>query len=447
MRYAGKLRTISNAEISTKTRHKQIMNICTKISIVLIYLCEFIAIYDKSLCVITGPIFIVTMMFLQFTDYFYIPLTVTIVPLAALGTLFNGRIAVHTLLLPLLIIRLLVKGTKFKVRVSDFMLFILGLLHIGQLLAFENYELFHIKTLAVFATICWFLYIRCQARENQELLNKVLFSLAICISVDAVASLLSGGYTLYANSDRMGLAGVTGGNPNHAAFYIGVAIAIILSIQNIKLWIKLTMLFSLIILLITTVSVSGFIGVSVVILSFFIFTTKNKHKLRFFLCIFLIIITAIALFPAMNIESDSTIHSTSYIDYYQEKLLDRLGNLNDSKYDDATSNRTSLTNQNLEYFNSHSTLNQIFGMNSANPLNTNVSHNSFVDILLRFGYVGLFIVALLVIYRFYKQYIYARKTGDSVLLMCKIALLFWSFTISMFDGVFSCIWFGILLIF
>ncbi len=420
-------------------------NLIAKLAVVTMFICEFVVLVWPSAKLITGPTLTLCSAYLMFTDFFYVPLTVIMVPLGTLGTIIAGKYAVYTLLFPLLIIRLLVVGFRFKIMPSDFVLFLIGALHLAQLILFDGYAQATPKTIYIAATLCWFIYIKCYSRDHHGVINNFVMSLAVCVTVNALASLISGRYTLYEGSDRMGLAGVTGGNPNHAGFYIGFTIAVILTNKRLKLWIKLPLLLILAIMIITTVSLSALIGVTVVVLSYFILTNRNKQKLTIFLSIVLVIVLALTIFPLLNIQSDSTVNSTNYLEYYQDKLLDRLNKLDDQNYDAATSRRTGLTKENLSYFADQSVIRQLFGGNSANPLNTLVSHNCFADILLRFGYVGLFAAIILVIYGFCKQFIYARKHDDFTLLLCKVALLFWSFTISMYEGMLSCMWIGFLL--
>lgn len=423
---------------------RKLANIMPKTAVVILFLCEFFVLLFPDVQLITGPIFTVLSVYLMFTDYFYVPFTVIIIPMGALGTIIAGKLAIYYLLYPLLLIRLFASGFKLKIKATDFLIIVIGAIHIAELVIVEDYTN-TAKLLYVSATIFWFFYLKCISRENRAYLNNAFTSLAMSITANAFASILSGSYSKYATADRLGIAGVGGGNPNFAAFYIGIAIAIILSTKKFKIFVKLPILLVLGFALITTVSLSGLIGVVVVLLSYFTFANKDKHKLAILLAVLLAAVLAVTLFPLLNIQSESSSNSTNYLEYYQDKLSERLDSFKNQNYDDVTSNRTSVLKDNLEFFSDQSVMHQLFGGNSVNPYNYLVSHNSYADILMRFGYAGLLAILLAVIYRFYRQLLYARKSGDCIILMCKIALLFWSFTASMFEGIGSCLWIAVLL--
>ena len=417
-----------------------------KLSIIALYVCEFAVIYNRSFEKITGPIMAVCMLFLIFTDYYYVPFTVILIPGGALGTVIMGKLSVYYLLFPLLILHLIITKCNVSFRWSDLVLFALGLFHIVHLAIFENYVQYVPKLVFMTAIICWFLYIRCLSRRDDGLIGRMLLSLAMTITVNAGASLLTGNYSKYESADRLGIAGIGGNDPNIAAFIIGIAVAVLLSTKLLKVWVKIPLLFLLFTTLITTVSISGMIGNTVIILSFLIFMNKNKRNFSVILTIILVAVIAIGVFPMLNIQSESTNQSTNYLEYYQEKINDKLGAVKNKNYAEATSTRSELLNQNLKYFSEQSAVHQLFGGNRVSPLNVNVSHNSFADILLRFGYVGFVAVILMLLYSTYNAVRISYRTGDCMLLLCKLNMLYWSFSLSLFEGQTSCMWFALLLI-
>ncbi len=429
------------------------MNFCTKLSLALIFICEFLVIFDKSLGSITGPIFVVTMIFLQFTEYFYVPFAVTSVTYGALGTMLGNSLGVYLLLLPLLALRLIITKFSVKVRFTDFIITVIGLFHIVHLCFFEpgfyvpGYNNQTKKLIFMASLVLWFCYIRSLERENDGVINKMMIALAMSVAVNATASLITGNVSKFESNDRMGISGIGGNDPNIAAMFLCIAFAIVLSSKYLKIWMKVLIVCILMATLITTVSVSGLIGMLLVLFAFLFFMTKDKHNVTLLLLIILVALLVISLFPLLNISSESESKPTEYLDYYQQKLTDKLGALQSENYTDTTSGRLYLSSINLEYFSGQSAVTQLFGGTSVNPLGNNVSHNSFVDILLQYGYFGLTAISLMVIYKFFSQWGLARKTGDCTLLMCKIVMLYWSFSLSLFDGNGICLWLAMLVMY
>ena len=89
---------------------RRLTNIMPKTAVVILFLCEFFVLLFPDVQLITGPIFTVLSVYLMFTDYFYVPFTVIIIPMGALGTIIAGKLAIYYLLYPLLLIRLFASG-------------------------------------------------------------------------------------------------------------------------------------------------------------------------------------------------------------------------------------------------------------------------------------------------------------------------------------------------
>ncbi len=438
---------------ATAAAKSRFMTFCTRFAVAAVFLCEFLVIFNRSLETVTGPIFVITMTFLQFTDYFYLPFAVTSVVYGALGTMFRGSLGVYLLLLPLLALRLIITKFSVKIRLTDFLIAAIGLYHIAHLYFFESgyfvtgYNNQVKKLIFMISLVLWFCYIRSLERSNNGIINKTLLALSLSIATNALASLITGNASNFDSNDRLGLSGIGGNDPNIAAMFLCIAFAVILSSWYLKNWMKAPLICILMATLITTVSISGLIGMVLILFAFLFFMNKDKRNITLFLAIILIALLVISLFPLLNISSESESKPTEYLDYYQQKLTDKLGALQSENYTDTTSGRLYLSRINLEYFSGQSAVTQLFGGISVNPLGHNVSHNSFVDILLQYGYFGLTAISLMVIYKFFSQWGLARKTGDCTLLMCKLVMLYWSFSLSLFDGNGICLWLAMLVMY
>ena len=122
-----------------------------------------------------------------------------------------------------------------------------------------------------------------------------------------------------------------------------------------------------------------------------------------------------------------------------------MGSFFNNDYDEASSGRAALTKINLEYFFEQSAKKQLFGGNHVNPLGVNVSHNTFADNLLRFGYVGSIVIFIIMAYSLIKSFQKTRATGNCTFLLCKLLMIYWSLTLSLFEGIGSVLWFMLVL--
>ena len=273
----------------------------------------------------------------------------------------------------------------------------------------------------------WLIYLRCDTRRDKDVFDKFLVAFAVAVTTDAIISLVSRTATKYDASDRMGIIGIGSSDPNIAAMIITLAIAIIISSQRLKVWVKIVALVILAFNLITTVSISGFLAVVLILLVFAIVMNKNSHNLSVLLVIVLGVVLAVYLFPMLGItgEENAAGESVNYLEYFQEKLYDRVGRFFGDDLNRATSGRSELTRLNLEFFFEQSALKQLFGGNHVNPLGINVSHNTFADLLLRFGYIGTFAVIIMIIYSLLKCMQKTKLTGNCTVLLCKFLMLYW----------------------
>ncbi len=425
-------------------------NVFVKCVIVACYLCQMLLLSNRSMFELyISPILAVCFVILTFSEYYYIPYALVMLTPNGLGTIFMGRISFYVFLIFLLVLRMvIVKGT-IKFVLSDVVWLILGLANAFYLKITASGNVGWPKIVLTCVLTVWLIYINSDNRNNEGVIDRFLIAFAVAITTDAIVSLITRTATKYAASNRMGIIGFSSDDPNGAAMILSFAMAIFLSAQNIKILPKMVAIICLVFTVITTVSISGLIACVLVLLLYFIIVNKKQQKLSVFLFIVFSVVLAIYLFPMLGItgEENATGEAVNYLEYYQERLNDRFLSFVNNDVDSATSGRTEVTRWNMEWFSEQSTLRQLFGGNDVNPAGRGVAHNTFVDMILRFGYVGFSMIAIYAIYAMVRCIQRARESGNYNLLLCKFLMLYWSVTLSMFDGAGAVLWLAFVMIF
>jgi len=423
-------------------------NVFIKCVVIAVYLCQMLLLFNRSTFEsIVGPVLAVCIIILTFTPYYYIPFAVVLLTPHEVGTVFMGRMSFYMMLGFVLIFRLFVVKFQVKFTLSDIAWLLLGLFNCLHLYIFMFDHVGSGKMTFMVIFTLWFIYLRCDAKRDEEIFNKFLEAFAVAITTCAAMSLVAQTATLYAEADRMGLIGIGSNDPNIAAMIISLGIAVTLSSKRLKMWFKVAGVMIMCLTIITTVSISGFLAILLVMLLLAAIMNKNKHNISILLIIIFGALLAVYVFPMLGIMGgeDASGETINYLEYYQEKLTDRFDSFLSNNYDDATSGRTALSRLNLKYFSEQSAMTQLFGGVDTNPLGEGVSHNTFVDLILRFGYIGFFVVAMIIIYSVVKCMQTTKNTGNCTVLLCKFLMLYWSFTLSIFDGSIAVLWFAIVL--
>ena len=418
--------------------------------VIVAYLCQMLLLYNRSTFEpICGLILAACSAMLMFTPFYYVPVSVVMLTPHAMGTVILGRLSLYTFVGCLLIFRLFIVRFKITFTLTDLWWLFLGLFNwIHTLIFLTDYIGTEKLAIMLFFTL-WMIYIRCDSHKKQDIYDRFLLAYAFAILVNATVSLFTRSATIYESSDRMGLIGVSSNDPNIAAMFITIGVAIFMSSNLIKIWLKIIACVLLFFSLITTVSISGFVAAVLVVLIFAIIMNKNKKNISVLLVILLGALLAVYIFPMLGImgEKNTAGETVNYLEYFQEKINEKAGSFLGEDIDNATSGRSELTHINMQYFAEQSGLRQLFGGNHVNPLGVNVSHNSFADILLRFGYIGLIIVFVIMCYSLLKCLQRTRDTRDCTVLLCKLLLIYWSLTLSLFEGSSAILWFALVLMF
>ena len=418
--------------------------------IVVSYLCQVLLLYDRyTFQNYIGLVLTFCVAILMFTDCYYIPIALIILTPNVFGTLFMGRVSFVTVLGVALVFRLLITKAKVNFNISDIVWITIGLCNCLHLHFFNAGHTGIEKIFSMLMAMFWLIYIRIENRKNDGAIEKFLAAMSIAVTTNAAVSLLTRKATLYEHSERLGLIGLGSDDPNIAALAITTAIITLISTNYVKVWAKIVSMLILFLCLITTVSISGFLAVIGTVLIFILFTNKERLNLFAIVSLIIVAILAIVIFPNLSIvgEKNDYGETTNYLEYYQEKIGERFDAFVNDDLDAATSGRTKIMRTNLDYLSEQSTISQLFGGYPTNPLGLGMSHNSYADMILRFGYIGAIGVVMLLVYSTVKCLQKAMKTQKYCLFLCKLLFIYWGMTLSLFDGTTSVLWYSVILMF
>ena len=370
--------------------------------VVVTYLCQILLLYSRSTFEpVCGLVLAFCSAILMFTPLYYVPVCLILLTPHAVGTVIMGRLSQYMYMGFMLIFRLFIIRFKVTFKMADMAWLFLGLFNWAHTVIYLTSTIGTEKLAIILILTLWMIYIRCDSHKNEGIYDRFLLAFAFAILFNAMVSLVSrSAASMYESSDRMGIIGFGSSDPNIAAMIITVGIAIFMSSNLIKIWLKIVACILLFFSLITTVSISGLIAAVLVVLIFAIIMNKDKKNVSVLLVILLGALIAVYIFPMLGImgEKNAAGETVNYLEYFQEKLNEKAGNFAGNDIDNATSGRSELTRMNLQFLSEQSALKQLFGGNHVNPLGVNVSHNSFADIMLRFGYLGFVVVFIIMCY-------------------------------------------------
>lgn len=423
-------------------------NVFVKCVIIMSFICQMLVLYNRSIFEsVTGPILALCIVILTFTDYYYIPFAIVLLTPHAIGTVIMGRISFYVFMGAILALRLLIIKFDIVFTLSNVLWLMLGLFNVLHLniFMFEHVGSEKLTYMAIFTA--WIVFLFADKRRDSEIVDKFFLTFGIAIVTNATVSLISRTATKYVASDRLGIIGIGASDPNIAAMMLTLAVAIIIGSKYLKVWLKIVLVLIPMLSMITTVSVSGVLAIVILFLIFGIAMNKSGDNLSVFFLIILGALIAVYIFPMLGImgEENAAGETTNYLEYYQDKIYNRVGAFFADDIDAASSGRTALMQKNMEFLREQSAIKQLFGGNHVNPLGINVSHNTFADIALRFGYVGLFAVIIMIIFSLIKCVQRLKESGNCTVLLCKAMMLYWSLTLSIFDGSVGVLWFTIVL--
>lgn len=267
-----------------------------------------------------------------------------------------------------------------------------------------------------------------------------------------VISTLSGYQNIYGGAygnhiTRAGLLGHgAGADPNFAGLTIVVSFLLLLmSTYEIKT--KVVFAVILIFGLIRTVSLTaiGVFSISIFLYTFIrAFREKQIWGIRVLSGLTVLIAIAVIIYNAADMLGNESLISL------RDRIQEAIFQITIGDWNDVNSGRSSILSTGLIYWQSQGLLKQLFGGNGLFVLGY-ATHNTYLDMLLRFGAVGAGGMALYILKCFYRSIRVFRNPADNVsssvttgVIALKVSMLIYSSTIAINQGISLCLWTTIL---
>ncbi|MFF5396691.1 hypothetical protein ACFY5J_04725 [Peribacillus butanolivorans] len=410
------------------------------IYITIMYIVAFVVISNNALAIITGPVLAVTMLITILSKKFYSVILLIVLANDSLGTIALGKGSFYWLLIGLILLRILSKKTPLNITIRGLLYFAVLLLILFQLYFASETGIRTILITVIYA-IAIFVTIE-EIKNESEKLKDFFFHMSVTIFLICLSTLTFGGVVFYEESTRVGIRGLGIGDPNFSSLIINSGIAILLAQNYRNPLIRFGMILVMVAAMVQTASITGLICLLLILLIYFVVGLNLSKMSRNIVLFFLLTIILLQFYNGLPQDSKN-----ESIDMYISRVEAKLDDFTNGNYNNLTTNRSSLTQQNLEYYTDQSFLKQAFGGNSLPPEGYNLSHNTYIDLLLRFGVFGTIAFGFVIIKRLWKhfrQYYKTKENGEVFLL--KIVFLIFAGTLSIYSGNVFVLWYLILLV-
>jgi hypothetical protein len=299
--------------------------------------------------------------------------------------------------------------------------------------------------LSVFQTFSFVFFLLFTWNEIQIDNKKVkdfYFHMALSIFVIALSTVVFGGVTFIDGyTDRLGINGVGIGDPNFSALILNSGIAIMLAQKHKNSILRILMILVMIAAMVQTVSITGLICFIIILLCYFLVGMKLSKVVRNVFMFFLIATITFQYYNALPQTSKN-----ASVDLYVVRIEEKLTAFSNKDYKTLTTGRSRNSKQNLEYFSGQPIVKQLVGGNAIPPEGVPLSHNTFIDLLLRFGVLGTIIFAFVLAGNLWKSFAYYKNTKENgEVFLLKLVFLIFSGALSIYSGNTMALWYVILL--
>lgn len=423
-------------KIAEKDRSMTQSNICMAI----MYVASFAAITNPSLAIITGPIIAATMTLLFLKDKFYSVVALVVLANDSIGTVVLGKGSFYWFLILLILIKSIIQKKSNKISVNKLTNLYVVLIMLLQFW-FSNEASFR----SIFQTLIFvffLIYTWNEIQTDSEKVKDFFFHIALTIFIIALSTVVFGGVVFMEGyTERLGIRGVGTGDPNFSALILNTGIAIMLAQNYRSRIIRIGMILVMIAAMVQTVSITGLLCFLALLTCYFLVGMRLPKAASSILMFFLLVTF---VFQYYNTLPDSDRNPN--IDFYILRTEEKLNAFSNKDYKHVTTGRTSNTEQNIKYFSSQSVGKKLFGGNPTPPEGVLLAHNTYVDILLRFGWLGsilFYYVTIIKLWNSFRLYNTTKKNGEVFLL--KVIFVLFSGTLSIYSGNIFALWYMILI--
>ena len=389
-----------------------------------------------SMNIVAGIIFVI-MIILFFSEEFYL-----IFPIVLFyHSIFVIPIINLSLFSTYLVLCLLKIMTSSKISSSKKNITILIIIMLYITLAYSSYDLKNaiiliINFIAVFCYVSKFL-------NNKK--NVVIFFKYYVFA--CIASFITGIFTgnvmrynelIDASEQFLTLTRWMGtfNDPNYMGFFFSIGFFAVVTLEIFTKRNKIILAITLLIMIVSTMSTTAILGI---ILIFFVYILlRYKISLKTIVLFLTSISLAVFMFNYGLNNPNATILNT-----FSQRINQKFIALETNDIKTATTNRTDLARNHLEYFFSQNMSKQLFGGNvinavaieKNNQLNENLAHNEYVDLLLNIGIVGTVIVVGIWLSKLKRDLSIYFKYNDSLSLsmfIIRMVFLYYCFGLTIF---------------
>lgn len=389
-----------------------------------------------SMNIVAGIIFVI-MIILFFSEEFYL-----IFPIVLFyHSIFVIPIINLSFFSTYLVLCLLKIMTSSKISLSKKNITILIIIMLYITLAYSSYDLKNaiiliINFIAVFCYVSKFL-------NNKK--NVVIFFKYYVFA--CIASFITGIFTgnvmrynelIDASEQFLTLTRWMGtfNDPNYMGFFFSIGFFAVVTLEIFTKRNKIILAITLLIMIVSTMSTTAILGI---ILIFFVYILlRYKISLKTIVLFLTSISLAVFIFNYGLNNPNATILNT-----FSQRINQKFIALETNDIKTATTNRTDLARNHLEYFFSQNMSKQLFGGNvinavaieKNNQLNENLAHNEYVDLLLNIGIVGTVIVVGIWLSKLKRDLSIYFKYNDSLSLsmfIIRMVFLYYCFGLTIF---------------
>ena len=403
---------------------------------IILFACIAAVFIYPSSSIVLGTVVAALLVFLYFARNDTVLVTVFIVVANdALGTMILGKVSFQYLLI-LFVLYELFAQKQIRVRIFAAVFLLLAI-------AAQPLVTGIIGTKALIFTSLYIVSLALQFekyKDDRELfISKFTEAFSIIVFLIALHAAITGGvvYKEVQNTQyhyeyqRTGVLGVGIGDPNFSSLLLCTGIACTVINKSFKLLLKLMFIAVMIFAMFGTASTSGFLAlilISLLIVSINENATKTVKRILFIVLGFVVIYNIYILLPENYHISD--------LDFYIERFTSKIEALFVGNYHDVTSGRSDISDQYFNYINNEQSVWRMFlGGNSIMAEFDMAPHNTYIDFILQFGYVGLAVIVATVIHRVYKVYkTYEFANYRKLSIVLKFLYAFFAFTLSVYTG-------------
>ena len=268
--------------------------------------------------------------------------------------------------------------------------------------------------------------------DKDNFLQKFAEGSTIIISLLALHAILTGGYAMYEDSMitgyiRKGILGV--GDANFSCLILCTGIVCAINCVFYTKIIKISTVLVMIGAVSTTLSVAGFLSTCMVFLmSLLLYNNLNKKLRNALLGIFamIVIVFIITLLPKTGYLSN--------VSLYMDRLMEKYNAFLSGNIAELTTGRSSISENYISFIGEQDLGKLLIGGNNLLQFQ-NVPHNTYIDFIIQFGLIGLFIVIGVSIRKLIMvSYSCKILENAKICVSLKVLFLFFIASISVYHG-------------